>query len=190
MKSQIAGVTLLLALVLAVAMVLPVIAAEGNETNLSMADNGTGTLTLKVAEANASPTMDGWDPDEPDAYEPGNVSFPAEDNYIFPGRIYTFVWTSDFPGNYVSIGIMPVETNESITWMFIGKDRPCDDRQEFCAPFLNEGVYRTVFAIDGEGEQRNFFGDTFFIEENQVYVPPKPEPPEPLVKPTPSSGWW
>ena len=208
------GVIMLLALAFAVMIGLPAM-ADGNETmanetgfavlareNGMFLPDGVEALTPDtvpelnpptvvdpnpvVMDMNASSAMD-WDPDEPDVHESYDyVYFPAEDNYIFQGRIYTFVWTSDFPGSYVSIGIMPAETNESITWMFIGEDRPYDNRLEFCAPFLNEGVYRTVVVIDGEGEQQSFFGDTFFIEKNQVYVPPQLEPPELLVKPTAS----
>ncbi len=190
-------VIVLLALVLAV-MVLPtIVVADGNETTMA---NETAFMFL----ANSSVTAEVADVDdqmmntdtcnptaEPDdyGYEPGNVSFPAEGNYLFQGEPYIFVWTSDFPGNHVSIGIVPVGVNETnITWMFIREDRPTGDRLEFDAPFLNEGVYRTVFAIDGEQQQVDFFGDTFFIEENQVYVPPPPGHPEPRV--TPLTSWW
>ena len=194
----------LLALVLAVAMVLPITAADGNETTMANetafvflanssvtaeADVDNQMMNADTCNPTAELAIDAWDPAEPDAYESGNVSFPAEGNYLFQGEPYTFVWTSDFPGNHVSIGIVPVGVNETnITWMFIRKDRPTGDRLEFDTPFLNEGVYRTVFAIDGEQQQVDFFGDTFFIEENQVYVSPPPESPEPRA--TPSTSWW
>ena len=215
---------MLLALVLAVVMVLPTAMADGDETMMAENEtafavlaqqdteemflpDGVEALNPDAVPETDSPTVidpnppvmdmntsSAMNPAEPDAYEPGYVLFPAEGNYIFYREIYTFIWRSDFPGNYVSIGIVPVGVNETnITWMFIKEDRPYDDRLEFSAPPLKKGTYRTVFAIDGEEYQENFFGDTFFIEENQVYVPPRPPVPAtaaPAPITTPVMSWW
>jgi len=177
----------LLALALAVVMTLPAMAEDGNETVLEiLAEENETALTVLAAEE-----MDVWDPEVPPDhydsgagdlnqnpydYEPGEVLFPAEGNYLFSGigKGYTFVWTCSWYPNDLSVGVM---NDTSITWLTIRGSCPFDDQFMFYElPDLEPGNYRAVIVLDSPGVQEVIYGGNFSVEEVPVVAIPGPRP--------------
>ena len=157
------GVTILLVLVLAVGMVLPVIAAEGNET------------PPIVVEASVVPS---------------EIYFPVEGSVFFDEGSYQISWTCS-AGEYgiplVSIGLIPSDGNTSplnAEWVVIREEAPVEESYMwYISPNINSGEYVLIVVLDYPGMlgtyyQEIIYSDSFFVINDGIDqtapVPPSP----------------